>query len=503
MISVLIADDHALVRAGFRMILDAAPEIEVAGEAVDGAAAVEAARRLRPDVVLMDVRMPGLDGIEATRRIVAMDGPPVRVLMLTTFDLQEYVFNALRAGASGFLLKDVPPAELIMGISVAARGDALLAPSITKRLIEEYALTAPAEQPPGLDELTARELEVLKLLARGLSNAEIAAELIVSETTVKTHVAHVLMKLGLRDRVQAVVLAYECGVAVPGAHDLRRPSPVEPAPSTGRSRSLTRTPGDEHVRPRRPPRGQDRGEDARDHRDDREADQRAGRDRERQALVGEQRRHDRRQPEPGGHAGHRADQRRDDALVADHPPDLPARHPDRAQRAQLLHPLERRQHERVDDAEQRDDHGEREQHVEDRQQLVDAGRHLVDVLVRREDLHVGQGGQRGRGVRDVAEHDQVALVLERRVVRRAPDRDGPEAHRVEQRRALDAAHRQLELRPVRGRQLEAVADREAVLGRPALVDDRAVGAEAAPARCRRPRPSRTRAAPRSSPDRSR
>jgi DNA-binding NarL/FixJ family response regulator len=215
-IRVLIADDHALVRTGFRMILDAAPEIEVVGEAVDGAAAVEEARRLRPDVVLMDVRMPGLDGIEATRRIVALDGKPVRVLMLTTFDLQEYVFNALRAGASGFLLKDVPPAELIMGIQVAARGDALLAPSITKRLIEDYARNAPAPPPPGLDELTARELEVLKLLARGLSNAEIAAELVVSETTVKTHVAHVLMKLGLRDRVQAVVLAYECGVAVPG-----------------------------------------------------------------------------------------------------------------------------------------------------------------------------------------------------------------------------------------------------------------------------------------------
>jgi DNA-binding NarL/FixJ family response regulator len=215
-IRVLIADDHALVRAGFRMILDAAPEIEVAGEASDGGSAVEEARRLRPDVVLMDVRMPGLDGIEATRRIVALDGKPVRVLMLTTFDLQEYVFNALRAGASGFLLKDVPPAELIMGISVAARGDALLAPSITKRLIEDYALRAPAAPPPGLDELTARELEVLKLLARGLSNAEIARALIVSETTVKTHVAHVLMKLGLRDRVQAVVLAYECGVAVPG-----------------------------------------------------------------------------------------------------------------------------------------------------------------------------------------------------------------------------------------------------------------------------------------------
>jgi DNA-binding NarL/FixJ family response regulator len=197
------------------MILDAAPEVEVAGEASDGAAAVEEAQRLRPDVVLMDVRMPGLDGIEATR-VVALDGPPIRVLMLTTYDLQEYVFRALQAGASGFLLKDVPPAELITGIAVAARGDALLAPSITRRLIEEFALKAPADPPPGLDELTARELEVLRLLARGMSNAEIAAALVVSETTVKTHVAHVLMKLGLRDRVQAVVLAYEAGIAVPG-----------------------------------------------------------------------------------------------------------------------------------------------------------------------------------------------------------------------------------------------------------------------------------------------
>ena len=216
MTTVLIADDHALVRAGFRMILDASPGLEVAGEAADGATAVQEARRLRPDVVLMDVRMPGLDGIEATRRIVALDGPPIRVLMLTTFDLQEYVFNALRAGASGFLLKDVPPAELITGIFVVARGDALLAPSITRRLIEQFALTAPSEPPPGLDELTARELEVLGLLARGMSNAEIAAKLVVSETTVKTHVAHVLMKLELRDRVQAVVLAYEAGIAVPG-----------------------------------------------------------------------------------------------------------------------------------------------------------------------------------------------------------------------------------------------------------------------------------------------
>jgi DNA-binding NarL/FixJ family response regulator len=215
-VRVMIADDHALVRTGFRMILDAAPGIDVAGEACDGSQAVAEARRIRPDVVLMDVRMPGLDGIEATRRIVAMGGSPVRVLMLTTFDLQEYVFRALQAGASGFLLKDVPPAELITGIFVVARGDALLAPSITRRLIEEFALRAPAAQPPGLDELTARELEVLGLLARGMSNAEIAAELVLSETTVKTHVAHVLMKLRLRDRVQAVVLAYEAGIAVPG-----------------------------------------------------------------------------------------------------------------------------------------------------------------------------------------------------------------------------------------------------------------------------------------------
>ena len=171
-----------------------------------------------PDVVLMDIRMPELDGIEATRRVVALDGdPPVRVLMLTTFDLNEYVYEALRAGASGFLLKDVPPEQLAAGIRVVAQGEALLAPSITKRLIQEFASAPAAAAPPeGLDELTARELEVFKLVARGLSNAEIAAELIVSETTVKTHVARVLMKLGLRDRVQAVVLAYESGVAVPG-----------------------------------------------------------------------------------------------------------------------------------------------------------------------------------------------------------------------------------------------------------------------------------------------
>jgi DNA-binding NarL/FixJ family response regulator len=216
----MIADDQALVRAGFRMILDAEDDLEVVGEASDGLTAVEAARRLRPDVVLMDIRMPELDGIEATRRVLAAAGEDasVRVLMLTTFDLNEYVYDALRAGASGFLLKDVPPEQLADGIRVVAGGEALLAPSITRRLIQEFATAGPPSGPPpkGLDELTPRELEVFRLVARGLSNAELAAELIVSETTVKTHVARMLMKLGLRDRVQAVVLAYECGVAVPG-----------------------------------------------------------------------------------------------------------------------------------------------------------------------------------------------------------------------------------------------------------------------------------------------
>jgi DNA-binding NarL/FixJ family response regulator len=220
-VRVLIADDQALVRAGFRMILDAEDDLEVVGEASDGLQAVEETRRLRPDVVLMDIRMPELDGIEATRRVLASDGGggnAIRVLMLTTFDLNEYVYDALRAGASGFLLKDVPPEQLADGIRVVAGGDALLAPSITRRLIQEFAQAGPPSGPPpkGLDELTARELEVFKLVARGLSNAEIAGELIVSETTVKTHVARVLMKLGLRDRVQAVVLAYESGIAVPG-----------------------------------------------------------------------------------------------------------------------------------------------------------------------------------------------------------------------------------------------------------------------------------------------
>jgi DNA-binding NarL/FixJ family response regulator len=219
---VLIADDQALVRAGFRMIIDSEPGLEVVGEASDGLEAVTAAREHAPDVVLMDIRMPGIDGIEATRRVLALGGdPPVRVLVLTTFDLNEYVYDALRAGASGFLLKDTPPEQLVAGIQVVARGESLLAPSITRRLIEEFAAKAPAAEAapaPELEELTARELEVFRLMARGLSNAEIASELVVSETTVKTHVARVLMKLGLRDRVQGVVYAYEHGVVERGAN---------------------------------------------------------------------------------------------------------------------------------------------------------------------------------------------------------------------------------------------------------------------------------------------
>jgi DNA-binding NarL/FixJ family response regulator len=218
-LGVLIVDDQALVRAGFRMILEAEPDIEVVGEAADGREAVGEARRLGPDVVLMDVRMPDVDGIEATRRLLGGEGSNTKVVMLTTFDMDEYVYDALRAGASGFLLKDVPPEQLVAGIRAVASGDALLAPSVTRRVIEEFVRRPPASVrtlPPKLEELTARELEVLKLIARGLSNAEIAAELFVSETTVKTHVARVLMKLGLRDRVQGVVLAYESGLIEPG-----------------------------------------------------------------------------------------------------------------------------------------------------------------------------------------------------------------------------------------------------------------------------------------------
>ncbi len=219
MVKVLIADDQALVRTGFRMILDAEDDIEVTGEAADGAEAVTLASAGRPDVILMDVRMPNMDGIEATRLILNKnDDDPIRVLILTTFDLDEYVYDALRAGASGFLLKDAPPEELVRGVRVLARGDALIAPSVTRRLIEEISKRPSRDVTPSaaLESLTQRELEVLEHIARGLSNHEIAEELFVSETTVKTHVGRVLMKLGLRDRVQAVVLAYESGVVHPG-----------------------------------------------------------------------------------------------------------------------------------------------------------------------------------------------------------------------------------------------------------------------------------------------
>jgi len=218
-VSVMIVDDQALVRAGFRMILEAEPDIEVVGEAGDGGEAVTEWQKLKPDVVLMDVRMPEMDGIEATRRLLAEDETATKVVMLTTFDMDEYVYDALRAGASGFLLKDVPPEQLVEGIRSVASGDALLAPSVTRRVIEEFVRRPPSSVralPAQLEDLTARELEVLKLVARGLSNGEIAKELYVSETTVKTHVAHVLMKLDLRDRVQAVVLAYESGLIQPG-----------------------------------------------------------------------------------------------------------------------------------------------------------------------------------------------------------------------------------------------------------------------------------------------
>jgi DNA-binding NarL/FixJ family response regulator len=218
-VRVLLVDDQALIRAGFRMILEAEDDLEVVGECGDGTQAIDSVKRFAPDVVLMDIRMPEMDGIEATRRIVGGDGDTaVKVLMLTTFDLDEYVYDALRAGASGFLLKDVPADQLVSGIRLVAQGDALLAPSVTRRLIQEFSRSSRGrgERPAGLDELTPRELEVFKLLARGMSNAEIAADLIVSETTVKTHVARILMKLEVRDRVQAVVLAYESGVVAPG-----------------------------------------------------------------------------------------------------------------------------------------------------------------------------------------------------------------------------------------------------------------------------------------------
>jgi DNA-binding NarL/FixJ family response regulator len=216
-IRVLIADDQALVRAGFRAILEGQDDLEVVGEAADGGEAVTIARELQPDVVLMDVRMPDVDGIEATRRLL-QDGDAPRVLMLTTFDLDEYVYEAMKAGASGFLLKDAPRDQLIGAVRTVAAGDALLAPALVRRLIEDFVRRpGPGERLPAeLDELTERELEVLTLIARGLANAEIAAVLFVSEATVRTHVTHILSKLGLRDRIQAVVLAYETGLVQPG-----------------------------------------------------------------------------------------------------------------------------------------------------------------------------------------------------------------------------------------------------------------------------------------------
>jgi DNA-binding NarL/FixJ family response regulator len=216
---ILIADDQDLVRAGLRMLIDAEDDLEVAGEAVDGEQALHAVRRLRPDLVLMDIRMPRLDGLEATRRLLREGADAPRVLILTTFDRNEYVYEALRAGASGFMLKDMPGPQLVAGLRAVAGGDALLAPTVTRRLIEEFAGTRHAPVPDGFAELTARERETFMLVARGLSNAEIAAEHVVSEATVKTHVAHVLAKLGLRDRVQAVVLAYETGLVRPGTQE--------------------------------------------------------------------------------------------------------------------------------------------------------------------------------------------------------------------------------------------------------------------------------------------
>jgi DNA-binding NarL/FixJ family response regulator len=224
-VRVLLCDDQALVRGGFRLILEAREDIEVVGEAEDGVQALELTWRLLPDVVLMDVRMPRIDGVEATRRLVRA-GAEARIVILTTFDLDEYVFEALRAGASGFLVKDVQPAQLVEAVRVVARGEALLAPAVTRRLLDRFAqaLPGPPEPlPPQLRELTDREREVLALLADGLSNAELAQRLVVSETTIKTHVSSILRKLGLRDRVQAVVLAYQAGLVRPQPRPDRPP----------------------------------------------------------------------------------------------------------------------------------------------------------------------------------------------------------------------------------------------------------------------------------------
>jgi DNA-binding NarL/FixJ family response regulator len=217
-IRVLVADDQSLVRAGFRMLLGGEEDIEVVAEAANGLEAVEKAARFDPTVVLMDIRMPELDGLEATRRILAAD-PAARVLVLTTFDLDEYVYEALRAGASGFVLKDDPPERLISAIRTVAAGDALLSPSVTKRVIEQFTHISRPAPPKELDELSQRERDVFRLIVRGLTNAEIGQELFISETTVKTHVTHILAKLGLRDRVQAVVLAYQSGLVEPETAD--------------------------------------------------------------------------------------------------------------------------------------------------------------------------------------------------------------------------------------------------------------------------------------------
>jgi DNA-binding NarL/FixJ family response regulator len=217
-IGIVIADDQALIRGAFRTMLEAEPDIEVLGEAADGRGAIEQARLRKPDVVLMDVRMPGMDGIEATRRLLSGEGAP-RVLMLTTFDLDDYVYEAMKAGASGFMLKNAPPDQLAVAVRTIAAGEALLSPSITRRLIEEFVQRPrPGTRTPNrLADLTGRELEVLRLVARGLSNAEIAGELMLGEATVKTHVNRILTKLGQRDRTQATVLAYETGLVQPGA----------------------------------------------------------------------------------------------------------------------------------------------------------------------------------------------------------------------------------------------------------------------------------------------
>jgi len=214
-ITVVVADDQALVRAGFLRLLESEPSIEVVGEAADGAAAVEIVTRLRPDVALLDIRMPTMDGIEATRRIIASTS--TRVVILTTFDLDEYVYDALRAGASGFLLKDAPPQQMVAAVAAAAAGDALIAPAVTRRLLAEFVRRPRPGGDPALAGLTEREREVLVRLGRGLSNGEIAAEMYLGEATVKTHVSNVLGKLGLRDRTQAVVYAYETGLVQPGA----------------------------------------------------------------------------------------------------------------------------------------------------------------------------------------------------------------------------------------------------------------------------------------------